>query len=79
MARAFQRQLSAPRELLWVIGMLIYLALMAEAAFMGYVLPFGNMSYWGAQVIINIFGTIPAIGPDLRSGSAAITASVTPH
>ena len=54
----------APRELLWIIGMLIYLALMAEA-FMGYVLPFGNMSYWGAQVIINIFGTIPGIGPDL--------------
>jgi ubiquinol-cytochrome c reductase cytochrome b subunit len=54
----------APRELLWVIGMLIYLALMAEA-FMGYVLPWGNMSYWGAQVIINIFGTIPGIGPDL--------------
>jgi ubiquinol-cytochrome c reductase cytochrome b subunit len=54
----------APRELLWVIGMLIYLALMAEA-FMGYVLPWGNMSYWGAQVIINLFGTIPGIGPDL--------------
>ena len=54
----------APREVLWVIGMLIYLALMAEA-FMGYVLPFGNMSYWGAQVIINIFGTIPGIGPGL--------------
>jgi ubiquinol-cytochrome c reductase cytochrome b subunit len=54
----------APRELLWVIGMLIYLALMAEA-FMGYVLPFGNMSYWGAQVIVNLFGTIPVVGPDL--------------
>ncbi len=54
----------APRELLWIIGMLIYLALMAEA-FMGYVLPNGNMSYWGAQVIINLFGTIPGIGPDL--------------
>ncbi len=44
--------------------MLIYLALMAEA-FMGYVLPNGNMSYWGAQVIVSIFGTIPVIGPDL--------------
>jgi ubiquinol-cytochrome c reductase cytochrome b subunit len=54
----------APRELLWVIGMLIYLALMAEA-FMGYVLPNGNMSYWGAQVIINLFGTIPGVGPSL--------------
>jgi ubiquinol-cytochrome c reductase cytochrome b subunit len=54
----------APRELLWVIGMLIYLALMAEA-FFGYVLPWGNMSFWGAQVIVNLFGTIPGIGPDL--------------
>jgi ubiquinol-cytochrome c reductase cytochrome b subunit len=54
----------APRELLWIFGMLIYLALMAEA-FMGYVLPWGNMSYWGAQVIVNLFGTIPAIGPGL--------------
>jgi ubiquinol-cytochrome c reductase cytochrome b subunit len=54
----------APRELLWVIGMLVYLALMAEA-FMGYVLPWGNMSFWGAQVIVNIFGTVPAIGPGL--------------
>jgi len=52
----------APRELLWILGMLLYLALMAEA-FMGYVLPWGNMSYWGAQVIVNLFGTIPAVGP----------------
>jgi len=65
MARALMYgSYKAPRELLWVIGMLIYLALMAEA-FMGYVLPNGNMSYWGAQVIINLFGTIPGIGPDL--------------
>jgi ubiquinol-cytochrome c reductase cytochrome b subunit len=54
----------APRELLWLLGMLVYLALMAEA-FMGYVLPWGNMSYWGAQVIVNLFGTIPSIGPGL--------------
>ena len=54
----------APRELLWLIGMLTYLALMAEA-FMGYVLPWGNMSFWGAQVIVNLFGTIPGIGPGL--------------
>ena len=53
-----------PRELLWLIGMLLYLALMAEA-FMGYVLPWGNMSFWGAQVIVNLFGTIPGIGPGL--------------
>jgi ubiquinol-cytochrome c reductase cytochrome b subunit len=54
----------APRELLWLFGMFIYLALMAEA-FMGYVLPWGNMSYWGAQVIINLFGTIPVVGGGL--------------
>jgi ubiquinol-cytochrome c reductase cytochrome b subunit len=53
-----------PRELLWIFGMLVYLALMAEA-FMGYVLPWGNMSFWGAQVIVNLFGTIPVIGPPL--------------
>ena len=54
----------APRELLWLIGMLVYLALMAEA-FMGYVLPWGNMSFWGAQVIVNLFSAIPGIGPEL--------------
>jgi ubiquinol-cytochrome c reductase cytochrome b subunit len=54
----------APRELLWLIGMLVYLTLMAEA-FMGYVLPWGNMSFWGAQVIVNLFGTIPGIGKPL--------------
>jgi ubiquinol-cytochrome c reductase cytochrome b subunit len=53
-----------PRELLWLLGMAVYLALMAEA-FMGYVLPWGNMSFWGAQVIVNLFGTIPGIGPGL--------------
>jgi ubiquinol-cytochrome c reductase cytochrome b subunit len=53
-----------PRELVWIIGMLIFLTLMAEA-FMGYVLPWGQMSYWGAQVIINLFGTIPVIGQGL--------------
>ncbi|WP_423188196.1 cytochrome b [Alishewanella sp. d11] len=53
-----------PRELLWIFGMLIFLVLMAEA-FMGYMLPWGQMSYWGAQVIISIFGVIPFIGDDL--------------
>jgi ubiquinol-cytochrome c reductase cytochrome b subunit len=53
-----------PRELLWILGMLIYLALMAEA-FFGYLLPWGQMSYWGAQVIVNLFNAIPVIGPDL--------------
>jgi len=53
-----------PRELVWVLGMLIFLTLMAEA-FMGYVLPWGQMSYWGAQVIINLFGAIPFVGEDL--------------
>jgi len=53
-----------PRELVWLFGMRIYLALMAEA-FMGYLLPWGQMSYWGAQVIISLFGAIPVIGNDL--------------
>jgi ubiquinol-cytochrome c reductase cytochrome b subunit len=53
-----------PRELIWLFGSLIFLVLMAEA-FAGYVLPWGQMSYWGAQVIISLFGAIPVIGPDL--------------
>ena len=53
-----------PRELIWVFGMAIYLMLMAEA-FMGYVLPWGQMSYWGAQVIISLFSAIPVVGDDL--------------
>ena len=54
----------APRELVWIFGMTIYLALMAEA-FLGYVLPWGQMSYWGAQVIISLFGAIPVLGEDI--------------
>src|SRR5215207_1499737 len=54
----------APRELIWIFGMVIYLALMAEA-FFGYLLPWGQMSYWGAQVIVNLFDALPIIGPDL--------------
>lgn len=54
----------APRELLWFVGMAIFLVLMAEG-FMGYLLPWGNMSYWGAQVIISLFGAIPVVGPDV--------------
>ncbi len=53
-----------PRELLWIFGMLIYFTLMAEA-FFGYLLPWGQMSFWGAQVIISLFGAIPFIGDDL--------------
>ncbi len=53
-----------PRELVWIIGMLLFLVLMGEA-FMGYLLPWGQMSFWGAQVIISLFGAIPVIGPDL--------------
>jgi ubiquinol-cytochrome c reductase cytochrome b subunit len=53
-----------PRELIWIIGMMIYLCLMAEA-FFGYLLPWGQMSFWGAQVIISLFGAIPVIGEDL--------------
>lgn len=53
-----------PRELLWIFGMLLYVVLMAEA-FMGYLLPWGQMSYWGAQVIISLFGAIPVVGEQL--------------
>ena len=53
-----------PRELIWLIGMFIYLALMAEA-FFGYLLPWGQMSYWGAQVIVSLFGAIPVVGDAL--------------
>ncbi|MDZ7651786.1 MAG: cytochrome bc complex cytochrome b subunit [Burkholderiaceae bacterium] len=53
-----------PRELVWIFGCLIFLVLMGEA-FFGYLLPWGQMSYWGAQVIVNLFAAIPFIGPDL--------------
>ena len=53
-----------PRELIWIFGMLIFVILMAEA-FVGYVLPWGQMSYWGAQVIISLFGAIPYFGEDI--------------
>ncbi|MRX27449.1 cytochrome b N-terminal domain-containing protein [Kangiella sp. HZ709] len=53
-----------PRELVWIFGMIIFVLLMAEA-FMGYLLPWGQMSFWGAQVIVNLFGTIPVVGEDL--------------
>lgn len=53
-----------PRELIWIFGCAIFLCLMAEA-FMGYLLPWGQMSYWGAQVIVNLFSAIPFVGPDL--------------
>ena len=55
-----------PRELLWIFGVLLFLVLMAEA-FMGYILPWGQMSFWGAQVIINLFSAIPLIGEDLTT------------
>ena len=53
-----------PRELIWIFGMLIYLCLMAEA-FFGYLLPWGQMSYWGAQVIVNLFAAVPFVGEEL--------------
>jgi len=53
-----------PRELLWIIGVVIYLAMMATA-FMGYLLPWGQMSFWGAQVIVNLFAAVPVVGEDL--------------
>jgi ubiquinol-cytochrome c reductase cytochrome b subunit len=56
----------APREITWIIGMLIFLAMMATA-FMGYVLPWGQMSFWGATVITGLFGAIPAVGTDIQT------------
>src|SRR5690606_40074414 len=55
-----------PRELVWIFGMLIYLCLMAEA-FFGYLLPWGNMSYWGAQVIVSLFGRSEEHTSELQS------------
>ena len=58
----------APREILWMLGVLILLAMMATA-FMGYVLPWGQMSFWGATVITNLFSAIPIVGPTITNGS----------
>jgi ubiquinol-cytochrome c reductase cytochrome b subunit len=55
-----------PRELVWLVGMMIFLVLMAEA-FMGYLLPWGQMSYWGAQVIISLFGAVPIVGDQMAT------------
>jgi len=60
----FYGSFKKPRELVWLFGMVIFVLLMAEA-FMGYLLPWGQMSYWGAQVIISLFGAIPIVGEDL--------------
>ena len=62
----FYGSFKKPRELLWLFGMVIFVLLMAEA-FMGYLLPWGQMSFWGAQVIISLFGAIPVVGEDLAT------------
>jgi ubiquinol-cytochrome c reductase cytochrome b subunit len=62
----FYGSFKKPRDLLWLFGMVIFVMLMAEA-FMGYLLPWGQMSYWGAQVIISLFGAIPVVGEDLAT------------
>jgi len=61
----FYGSYKAPREVTWIIGMLIYLAMMATG-FMGYVLPWGQMSFWGATVITGLFGAIPGVGPSIQ-------------
>jgi ubiquinol-cytochrome c reductase cytochrome b subunit len=66
-----------PRELLWILGIVIYLAMMATA-FFGYLLPWGQMSYWGAQVIVNLFAAVPAWARTCQCGSAVITSSPIP-
>ena len=60
-----------PRELVWIFGCTIFLMLMAEA-FFGYLLPWGQMSYWGAQVIVNLFAAVPFVGPDNRAGAKLV-------
>ena len=63
----------APREILWILGVIIFLLMMATA-FMGYVLPWGQMSFWGATVITNLFSAIPLVGEidrDLAAGAAS--------
>ena len=62
----FYGSYKSPREVTWIIGMLIYLAMMATG-FLGYVLPWGQMSFWGATVITGLFGAIPFIGPDIQT------------
>ena len=62
----FYGSYKSPREVTWIIGMLIYLAMMATAS-MGYVLPWGQMSFWGATVITGLFGAIPGIGPSIQT------------
>ncbi|HEX7339894.1 MAG TPA: cytochrome bc complex cytochrome b subunit [Rhodanobacteraceae bacterium] len=66
-----------PRELVWTLGMLIFLVLMAEA-FMGYVLPWGNMSFWGAKVIISLFGAIPWVGNTLVEWIMGVVGGTAP-
>ena len=67
-----------PRELVWLFGMLIYLCLMAEA-FFGYLLPWGNMSYWGAQVIVSLFGAIGYAGACIMGLSLLRTIKHSEH
>src|SRR3546814_3292073 len=64
-----------PRELVWIFGVAIFLCLMGEA-FMGYLLPWGQMSYWGAQVIVNLFSAIPFVGPELSIRSEEHTSEL---
>ena len=62
----FYGSYKAPREMIWIIGMLIYMLMMATA-FMGYVLPWGQMSFWAATVITNLFSAIPLVGESITS------------
>ena len=67
----------APREMLWMLGVIILLLMMATA-FMGYVLPWGQMSFWGATVITNLFSAIPLVGEPSSNGCGAASRSTTP-
>jgi ubiquinol-cytochrome c reductase cytochrome b/c1 subunit len=68
----------APRELLWMLGVVIFLLMMATA-FMGYVLPWGQMSFWGATVITNLFSAIPLVGNSIVTCCGAASRSTTPR
>ena len=67
----FYGSYKAPREMVWLLGVVIFLLLMATA-FMGYVLPWGQMSYWGAQVITSLFGAIPVVGEPIQVGQQGL-------
>jgi ubiquinol-cytochrome c reductase cytochrome b subunit len=74
----YLRSYKAPREMVWLLGVVIFLLMMATA-FMGYVLPWGQMSFWGAKVITGLFSAIPLVGEPIQSGCWADSRPTTPR